>query len=151
MRRETRQRKILRQVLQEADRPLSPQEILDSAQDRLPELGLATVYRNVKALLEDGVLQAVELPGQGLRYELAGKHHHHHFHCRECGKVFEVWGCPGNLCPLAPPEFQVESHMIVLYGRCAGCGRRPGQEATSPAAKGSGSCSDPGCSGTCER
>lgn len=121
MRRDTRQRRILRQVLEEAARPLSPQEILDAAKEVMPNLGIATVYRNVKAMAEDGALQAVELPGEGLRYEVAGKQHHHHFHCRACGRVFEVDGCPGDLRRMAPPAFQVESHMIVLYGRCSTC------------------------------
>lgn len=121
MRRDTRQRRILRQVLEEAARPLSPQEILDAAKAVMPNLGIATVYRNVKAMAEDGALQAVELPGEGLRYEVAGKQHHHHFHCRACGRVFEVDGCPGDLRRMAPPAFQVESHMIVLYGRCSTC------------------------------
>ena len=121
MQRDTRQRRVLRQVLVQADRPLSPQEILEAAQGEMPRLGIATVYRNVKAMSEEGILQAVELPGEGLRYEVAGKHHHHHFHCRACGRVFEVEGCPGDMGRLAPPEFHVESHMIVLYGRCPEC------------------------------
>ncbi len=159
MRRDTRQRRILRQVLEQADRPLSPQEILEASQGLLPGLGIATVYRNVKAMVEEGTLQAVELPGEGLRYELAGKLHHHHFHCRGCGKVYEVEGCPGDLGPLAPPEFRVESHMIVLYGRCADCtpancpqllASAAAQEAAGAAAKGPHRCSDHGCQGSCE-
>ncbi len=158
MRRDTRQRRILRQILDQADRPLSPQEILEASQGVLSGLGIATVYRNVKAMVEEGTLQAVELPGEGLRYEVAGKHHHHHFHCRGCGKVFEVDGCPGDLGPLAPPAFQVESHMIVLYGRCADCtpeerlqrlAPATPQEAAGTAAKGSHRCSTHGCPESC--
>ena len=93
VRRDTRQRRAVRRVLEAADRPLSPQEILEAAQIELPQLGIATVYRSVKTLVEDGILEPVELPGEGQRYEIAGKHHHHHFHCNGCGKVFEVEGC----------------------------------------------------------
>lgn len=122
MQRDTRQRRILRKVLVEAARPLSPQEILESSQSELPQLGIATVYRNVKALVEEGWLQTVEIPGEGLRYEVAGKEHHHHFYCQVCSRVFEVEGCPGNLKGLAPEGFRVQSHLLVLYGLCPTCG-----------------------------
>ena len=38
---------------------LSPQEVLPAAQSYAPGLGIATVYRNVKALLEEGWLESV--------------------------------------------------------------------------------------------
>lgn len=120
VRRDTRQRRAVRRVLEAADRPLSPQEILEAAQIELPQLGIATVYRSVKTLVEDGILEPVELPGEGQRYEIAGKHHHHHFHCNGCGKVFEVEGC-GVQESSIPPEFEVEDHYVVLYGKCADC------------------------------
>lgn len=121
MQRDTRQRRVLRKVLEHADRPLSPHEILEAAQAEMPSLGIATVYRNVKSMVEEAALQTVEIPGEGLRYELAGKEHHHHFYCRGCARVFEVDGCPGNLKRLAPEDFEVESHLLVLYGLCPTC------------------------------
>lgn len=119
--RKTQQRDAIRAALVEADRPLSPQEIQEAAQDRVPSLGIATVYRNIKAMIGDGSIQEVELPGAPSRYEIAGKDHHHHFHCRECDGVFEVQDCPGSLKDLAPPGFALESHEITLYGLCSGC------------------------------
>lgn len=123
VRRKTMQRDVVLQVLTEAGRPLSPQEIFQAAKLEVPSLGIATVYRNIKTLLENGALQPVELPGVAQRYEIAGKHHHHHFHCSSCGKVYEIEGCTMkedhhlNL----PADFEVEDHVVVLYGRCAGC------------------------------
>jgi Fur family ferric uptake transcriptional regulator len=84
---------------------------------------MATVYRSVKSLVESGEVVAVELPGEPARYEAAGKHHHHHFHCRTCKKVYEVEGCPGELDALVPKGFELESHELVLYGRCLACNR----------------------------
>ncbi len=86
-----------------------------------PGLGLATVYRTIKLLLEEEVLSEVVLPGESARYELAGKHHHHHFHCRACRAVFELEGCPGEIGIDLPRGFQLEDHEIILYGRCEGC------------------------------
>ncbi len=85
------------------------------------DIGLATVYRSLKALIEAGDVAVVTLPGDTPRYELAHLHHHHHFHCRACGGVFEVEGCPGDLAALAPSGFAVDGHEVVLYGRCARC------------------------------
>ena len=82
---------------------------------------MATVYRSIKSLVEGGDLVSVELPGEPARYELSGKRHHHHFHCRSCRKVFEVEGCPRDIESLVPGGFELEDHEVVLYGRCAGC------------------------------
>lgn len=123
MERSTRQRQAIREVLLEQNRPLSPQEVLDAAQSRVPGLGIATVYRTLKGLVEEGAAVAVELPGDTPRYEPSGKTHHHHFRCTACGKVFELeGGCTGDFSPMAPKGFQTQGHEIVLYGRCADCG-----------------------------
>ena len=119
--RSTRQRSALLEVLQQAARPLLAQELLLLSQELVPGLGQATVYRNLKALVEDGVLAQVTLPGENPRYELAGLTHHHHFKCQTCDRVFDILGCPGASVSLVPPGFQVERHDFTLYGRCADC------------------------------
>src|SRR5256885_663976 len=70
MERSTRQRSSIRTVMEEAGRPLLPAEILGAAQREVPAIGLATVYRNIKQLMEAGEVQAVDLPGEATRYEL---------------------------------------------------------------------------------
>lgn len=115
------QRSAIRRAFQETDRPLSPLEVLKAARPRSRGLGIATVYRTLKGLQEEGWLVAVSLPGEPPRYEAAGKAHHHHFRCRSCAKVFEIHGCPGNLRRLVPPGFKIDGHEFVLYGHCAAC------------------------------
>jgi Fur family ferric uptake transcriptional regulator len=121
--RRTQQRAAIREALAEASGPLSPLEILGAAQDRVPRLGIATVYRNVRALIADGWLREVTLPGAPSRYEPADRRHHHHFHCRSCDRVFDLADCPGTLKGLAPRGFRAEGHDILLSGLCAGCAR----------------------------
>lgn len=121
MERNTRQRSAIRDAIAQAERPLLPQEILEHAQRDAPGLGIATVYRNLKALVDEGELRAVHLPGENPRYELAGHHHHHHFQCTRCQRVFDVHACPGNLSRLAPQGFTVEDHDLTLYGVCSDC------------------------------
>ena len=121
MERSTRQRDAIFAAFADAGRPLTPQELLSAAQSQVPGLGIATVYRNIKALVDAGDLVTVPLPGQAARYEPAGHGHHHHFHCTLCDRVFEVHGCPGDMKRLAPRGFKVEAHELTLIGHCADC------------------------------
>jgi len=119
--RKTRQRASILETFRDSPGPLSPQEVLESTKPQLPGLGIATVYRNIKAFVDNGTLQVVPVLGHPDRYELAGKKHHHHFFCRVCQRAFEMEGCPGSLDQLAPKGFKVEQHEIYLYGLCKGC------------------------------
>lgn len=124
MERSTRQRSAIRSAIDEAGRPLSPQEVLDLAQGEVPGLSLATVYRNLKQLVDADEVRAVSLPGESPRYEAAHHDHHHHFQCTECGRAFDVHACPGDMAGLAPAGFTVTHHELTLYGRCADCSPR---------------------------
>jgi Fur family transcriptional regulator, ferric uptake regulator len=130
MERNTRQRTAIREAIAQAGRPLLPQEVLEAAQEGAPSLSIATVYRNLRTLVDEGELRLVVLPGENARYEPAGGGHHHHFQCLQCQRVFEVEACPGNLASLAPPGFTVEDHDLTLYGRCRECG--PARASRSP-------------------
>lgn len=121
MQRKTQQRAAIREAILAADRPMSPNEILVAAQEMAPGLGIATVYRNIRALVAEGWLRTVDLPAAPSRYEIAGKDHHHHFHCRACDRVYEIDDCPGKVADLTPAGFLQESHDLILYGLCAAC------------------------------
>ena len=119
--RNTRQRAAIRYAFERANRPLSPQQVLDAAHAEVKGLGIATVYRNIKDLLKEGWLSAVELPSCPAVYERSGKSHHHHFHCDRCRRVFELHGCVLSINRLAGRDFSVTRHELVLYGVCADC------------------------------
>lgn len=119
--RNTRQKTAIRDAFLQADRPLSPEEVLAAAQADVEGLSLATVYRNISSLLESNWLAPVAIPGEALRYEVAGKAHHHHFRCNACGKVFEMQGCEVSVRPRLPRGFRVTGHEFFLFGRCADC------------------------------
>ena len=121
MQRDTRQRRAIRRVFLNVERPLTPDEVLELGQQIVPSLGLATVYRNVKILAGEGWLSEVGLPGGGLRYELAERPHHHHFLCRSCDQAFDIHRCPDDVEELVPAGFEVEGHELILFGRCAAC------------------------------
>lgn len=121
MPRNTHQRRAVQAVFERDRRPLGPDEVRQGAIALVPGIGLATIYRHIRSLVQEGWLKEVELPGQPSRYELAGLRHHHHFQCNACGRVYDIEGCPGPVHTLAPPGFRVDDHEVVLYGRCAEC------------------------------
>jgi Fur family ferric uptake transcriptional regulator len=133
MERKTAQGDAIRAVIERAARPLTAQEVLELARAVVPRVGIATVYRNLKALLEDGWLKLVELPGDpSSRYERSHHGHHHHFQCHDCNRVFDIHGCPRGLDQITPAGFTVHSHELLLYGRCADC-NGPDAQATKAA------------------
>jgi Fur family ferric uptake transcriptional regulator len=121
--RNTRQRRTIRDVVERAGRPLSTDEILAGAHVSLPTLGRATVYRSIRALLDEGWLAAVDVPGRTSLYERAGKAHHHHFECTQCKRVYELDGCASEIRAELPPGFTATSHDVMIFGDCATCSR----------------------------
>jgi Fur family ferric uptake transcriptional regulator len=121
MGRNTTQRQAIQAVFEVSERPLGPGEVRMAALPSSPALGMATVYRAIRDLLEEKWLVCVNLPGEPPRYERAGKRHHHHFHCNNCKRVFEADGCRLSLRRLVPEGFTLTAHELVLYGLCSAC------------------------------
>ncbi len=120
--RKTRQKDAIRSAFINADRPLSPEEILQYAKESVAGISIATVYRNIGSLVEEHWLTPITVPGETPRYEVAGKEHHHHFRCTDCGKVFEMPGCTVQYQQNLPRGFQVTGHEFFLFGLCTACG-----------------------------
>ncbi len=119
--RNTKQKEAIRAAFTQANRPLSPEEAVASAKQAVAAISLATIYRNINAMVADGWLVPVNIPGQATRYEVAGKAHHHHFQCSDCGKLFELEGCEVQVKPRLPRGFLSTGHEFFVYGRCADC------------------------------
>jgi Fur family ferric uptake transcriptional regulator len=56
-----------------------------------------------------------------------------------CDHVFEVDSCPKGIRAVVPHGFTLETHDIVLYGRCDRCATRRGASAVSRTALASAS------------
>lgn len=125
MERNTRQRGAIRRAFLQANRPLGTGEVLDVARQEVAGLGIATVYRNIRALVDEGWLVTVALPDEPPRYELQGKEHHHHFRCRGCARVFDVRTCASGIAEMLPSGFRLEAHDILLQGLCPECASSP--------------------------
>jgi len=119
--RSTRQRRAIRSIFATAERPLSPEEVLAAVRRSGAGGSLATVYRSIRALLDDGYLTSVELPGSASRYEMSGKSHHHHFSCLQCRRVYELEGCLSTDSFVLPRGFKAAAHELTVFGTCRAC------------------------------
>jgi len=89
-----------------------------------PSLSLATVYKNIILMVENGVLVEVPIEGRKAKYELS-KQDHIHLVCTECGEVEDR---PHNqnadalfMDMTEEENFSLRKQQINLYGVCSEC------------------------------
>jgi Fur family transcriptional regulator, ferric uptake regulator len=119
----THSRRILVEVLFEADHHLSAEELAVAAQVKAPDVHLSTVYRNLEELQRMGVIVHHHLGHGPTTYELAWLAHGH-FICEQCGTMIEA---PDRffvgLARSAKSQlgFSIDPHHVAIVGRCADC------------------------------
>ena len=124
--RHTKQKDAVMQQLRSSDDFVSAQELHRKLDDEGTRIGLATVYRQLNALVDSGAADTVRLNGQQLFRLCGDEGHHHHLVCRECGKTVE-FDPPSEswLRKIADGHgFTVESHTLEVFGLCADCRER---------------------------
>ena len=98
-------------------------EIYGAIKVRSFQIGLATVYRTLDAMVERGDVAAVRT-GNAVRYDLT-HHHHHHVICHVCGKVTDIDASevPSELITFFETEtgFDLADASIQINGTCAIC------------------------------
>ena len=117
----TRQREAIEEVLREAARPLTREEILAFGRAKVPRLGPATVDRTIRDLTANFQLVGVEFPGQPRRYELPAENEHPHFICRACDRVFDLPVAMRLPKVNAPKGFQISGGEVIYSGTCPDC------------------------------
>ncbi|MFO8027839.1 MAG: transcriptional repressor [Opitutales bacterium] len=117
----TQQRAAINQVLQEAGRPLTRDEILNRGRKKFARLGSATVDRYIRQATESFQLVCVHYPGQPKRYELPADTEHPHFICRSCERVFDLPVRMKLPEVEAPGGFQVTGGEVIYSGICPDC------------------------------
>jgi Fe2+ or Zn2+ uptake regulation protein len=119
-----------RRLVDILDRAGSPQA-LPAILGRHRDLKQSSVYRNLAALEQAGVVRRVLTDEEFGRYELTEEltGHHHHLVCSNCGAVEDVDFAPGfeetlesQLAELAERTgFSTVSHRLDLIGLCRAC------------------------------
>lgn len=113
--------KILATIVSEA-RHFRAQDLLDRLKQRYPEVGKATVYRNLPVLVSSGVLQEgpMDKDGQAF-YELSDDEHHDHIVCMNCHQIFEFHDEAiekRQETISAKLGFKPRAHKHVVYAEC---------------------------------
>lgn len=125
--RATPQRTIILELLHEVEghHHLTAQELFQKAQDRLPGLNLATIYRTLEGLYEAGLVDRMDAGQDTVRYSLRDPAHlHGHLHCRQCHQG-PVIG-PEDLAAIARLiaeryGFVLDVNHLTLNGICKNC------------------------------
>ena len=105
--------------------PLTANQVLEQVSKVEGEIGMDTVYRNLKTLVELGIInQIVDSGKKGSRFELADEHHHH-IVCTSCGDTECLHHCPVDekrlLDEVNQTGFLLSSHRLELFGLCGKC------------------------------
>jgi Fur family ferric uptake transcriptional regulator len=122
--RATRQRLVVLSELMSEQNDVTAQELYERLRGRGERLGLATVYRTLGLLADEGVIDALShRPGE-LCYRRCGDGHHHHLVCSSCHHVVEL-----DDCELEPwleqvsqaHDFVTTGHHLEVSGLCGDC------------------------------
>ncbi|MDA8195933.1 MAG: Fur family transcriptional regulator [Actinomycetota bacterium] len=127
--RKTQQKEQLVSVL-EADRSFrSAQEIFARLRTDGIQIGLTTVYSQLKALEAQGAVEVSRsINGEATYRKCQVGSHHHHIVCRDCGVSveFTVDSFEAAANQIAKENgFTMLSHTVEVFGLCANCSQEP--------------------------
>jgi Fur family ferric uptake transcriptional regulator len=93
----TRQRQILLDLIDKSGKHLDAESLFHLAREKDPKLNRVTVYRTLKMLKMEGLVDELDLlhhGGDQHYYETRMKREHAHVVCLRCGKIEEYFGEP---------------------------------------------------------
>lgn len=125
--RQTRQRQIILQELRHLRTHPTADELFEIVRQRLPRISLATVYRNLELLAEQGLIQKLE-PGGHQRHYDGRIEPHYHIRCVHCDAVADlefkekIELAQPNIQIVQPhTEYQVLDCYMEFTGICPSC------------------------------
>jgi len=91
-----------------------------------PEIGIATVYRTIRLLIDCGILLEHSFGEKRGFFEVIdiSSKHHAHLICNACGKIIEFKSkiIDDDKRRIAEQfQFQIKSHKLEIYGVCNEC------------------------------
>ena len=121
----TRQKQLLEE-LEKFDDEMSGQELHRRLHEAEFSMGLTTVYRNLQALVKQGLVRSRNLPTGEVLYAPLDRDIHH-LTCVDCRQSMPLKGCPVK--DIKPPtnksqKFQILFHTLEFFGLCENCHQR---------------------------
>jgi len=89
---------------------------------KFPSVSLATIYKNINAMVEKVFLSEVKIPNSKSVYELI-KTEHAHLVCSSCGHIEDIMLDATSVLEEASKlsSFKIDTTSIVLSGLCPHC------------------------------
>ena len=111
---------LLRELQQEID----AQDLHLELRRRGKKMGLATVYRALKFLHKEGLIQERPSTNNKFLYSVASSYHQHHLNCLNCQGSIVLSDCPISEKLdrwFQSQEFKVYYHTLEFFGLCSDC------------------------------
>ena len=116
----TEQRKVIAQVLSDADDHPDAEELYARSAAIDPKISLATVYRTVRLFSDAGIIETHDFRDGRARYETADEDHHDHLIDVQTGKVIEFMDEEIEALQEKIAKrlgYELVDHRLELYGR----------------------------------
>ena len=99
-------------------------EIFEAVNRVDPRSSRATIYNNLRDLVETGLVREVAVEGRAARFEVKSMPHHH-FICDRCGNVEDVdWYDVPRPAAAALGKRVLREYELILRGLCTRCAPR---------------------------
>jgi Fur family ferric uptake transcriptional regulator len=126
LRRKSSRESRLVEVINDLDQFLSAQQIHKILNQQGSSIGLATIYRRLERLSQEGKVDALISPSGERLYRRCGQDggHHHHLICRVCGATqeFDLEAIEVVTSKIAKKHgYQDVSHNLEVFGVCDRC------------------------------
>lgn len=123
--RKTKQRETILDAFLSSSRHITAAELHENILRQHPEIGFATVQRNLNLFCESGIAEEIKIGRQKTRYEQKiGHEHHDHLICLKCGSFIEVKDQKIEKLQDRLAEannFRPLRHKLEIYGLCSKC------------------------------
>ncbi|MDO5563956.1 MAG: transcriptional repressor [Eubacteriales bacterium] len=120
----SRQREIVTNVIKNSFDHPTVDQVYEKVKKEDSNISLATVYRNLNLLVENGFVKKLSFVDGADHFEPIGKEHHH-FVCKQCGKIIDlnINAQFASMDKLIEENFKskVHSHDLIVYGICNNC------------------------------
>ena len=116
----TEQRKVIAQVLSDADDHPDAEELYARSAAIDPKISLATVYRTVRLFSDASIIETHDFRDGRARYETADDDHHDHLIDVQSGEVIEFMDEEIEKLQKKIAEklgYELVDHRLELYGR----------------------------------
>ena len=118
----TRQRYAVMEYLVRAPMHTTVDQILRAVNRASPHVSRATVYNNLRFLVEAGLVRQVALEERAARFE-ANLKRHHHFVCDRCSRIedLEWFEVPGLARRPELRQRKLRQYELLVRGLCGRC------------------------------